>query len=293
MPIRQFADAGAQSTVALAINNTQTSVTLQSASGFPAILANGQLSVLIWDSGAGGYVAGASPFTVNNEYQPVNNISGNVVTFGPGGGAASRASYAGTTPTSYSPGATVAVVALAEDIIASTELKFDEQTLSGGSSVTIPASGSLPPSYLGVSWRHLEIEVIGRSTAAATNDILNVRFNGDVGNDYFWSNLAATTSTPSAQVPTQATAGIVGLVTGATASATVPGMVRIWLPEYTNTTWARTWLGSMGFQSGGTGFELAQFQGNWNQTSALTSVTLFLSNGQWVSGSRIITRLQP
>lgn len=302
MPIRQLADAPAQSNTAsgAAITAAATSATLQSASGFPAILAGGQLSVTILDGGNPAWNP-AAPLATPFEYQQVNGIAGNVLTFGPGGGGAQRLAYAGTTPKSFFGGSVgppplcpiIAVGLLAEDLIASTEWKFDEQSPSGTGTVTIPASGSIPASYLGINWRHLEIEILGRSSVAAINDIVNIRFNGDTGNNYFWSNLVATTATPAATVPTQATAGIAGVITAASASATVPGMVRIWVPEFASTTFAKVWLASMGYQSGGTGMELGQFQGNWNQTTALVSVTLFLTSGQWIAGSRIITRLKP
>src|SRR5262249_11973391 len=103
MPIRQLADAGAQSTVSAAITSSQTSVTLQSAAGFPAILSGGQLSVTILDTGNPGFLA-ASPLATPFEYQQVNAIAGNVLTFGPGGGAASRVAYGGTTPKAFFAG---------------------------------------------------------------------------------------------------------------------------------------------------------------------------------------------
>jgi len=105
--------------VPLAITAVQTSVVLQSTGGFPVPSGVQQLSVIILDTGNPAYSA-ASPLATPYEYQQVNgnNTGTNTLTFGVGGGAASRTSYAGTTPKAFFAGATIAVVLLAEDLVA-------------------------------------------------------------------------------------------------------------------------------------------------------------------------------
>src|SRR5215471_7985885 len=111
MAPRVFANAGAQSTCSSTINNTQTTVTLVSASGFGSIPSGNVLDLIILDSGNVAFNP-ANPLATNYEYQPGTGIAGNVITFG--GGV--RAAYAGTTPKSYSAGATIAAVVLAEGL---------------------------------------------------------------------------------------------------------------------------------------------------------------------------------
>lgn len=111
MSARVFGNAGAQSTVASTITAVQTSVTLASAGGFPAIPTGNVLDVIIMDSGAVGFNAN-NPLNSNYEYQPGSSLVGNVLTFG--GGV--RAAYAGTTPKAYSANATVAAVILGEGL---------------------------------------------------------------------------------------------------------------------------------------------------------------------------------
>src|SRR5579859_8693 len=145
MPYRQLADAPAQSNTSggAAITSTQTSVTLQSASGFPPIVGGGQLSVVILDGGNPAWNP-AQPLATPFEYQQVNAISGNTLTFGPGGGAAQRVAYAGTTPKSFFSGSgalspIIAVGLLAEDIVSSAPWKFDEQILgASAASIRVP-----------------------------------------------------------------------------------------------------------------------------------------------------------
>lgn len=179
MPIRQLADAGAQSTVSSPITATQTSVTVASASGFPAIVSGGQLSVIILDSGNPAWNP-ASPLATPYEYQPVNAIAGNVLTFGPGGGVASRASYAGTTPRAYFSGATVAAVLLAEDIVASAPWKIFEQYVTSGT------VASFNPTSIPNTYRDLEV-FWGAVTDQSSGQFLNLQANADTGNNYSWS----------------------------------------------------------------------------------------------------------
>lgn len=113
MSSRVFANAGAQSTCASPITSSQTTVTLVSAGGFPAVPAGKVLDVIILDSGNPLFDKN-NPLATPYEYQPVSGIAGNVLTFG--GGV--RAAYAGTTPHAYLAGATVAAVILGEGISA-------------------------------------------------------------------------------------------------------------------------------------------------------------------------------
>lgn len=295
MPIRQLADAGAQSTVSGAITAVQTSVTLQSASGFPGILSGGQLSVTILDSGNPAFNT-AAPLATPFEYQPVNTIAGNVLTFGPGGGAASRAAFAGTTPHAYFAGATVAAGMLAEDLIASAPWKFDDQSPSGVSSITIPASGTIPASYLGINWRDLLIVGIGRSNAAQNGATLQYTFNGDVGNNYTWQKGIFNNGTVTHTTSGTAVASVDNLrVTAANALANYAGYFKILICDFAQTTFYKhTEAFSQTYETATTAGEFeVTGSGNWQNTAAITSVTLTLAQGTFVAGSRIRSYLIP
>lgn len=293
MPIRQLADAGAQSTVSGAITAVQTSVTLLSASGFPGILSGGQLSVTILDSGNPAFNA-AAPLATPFEYQPVNTIAGNVLTFGPGGGAASRAAYAGTTPRAYFAGATVAAGMLAEDIIASAPWKFDDQSPTA-SSVTIPASGTIPASYLGINWRDLLIVGIARSNAAQQATTMFYTFNGDSGPNYTWQKGIFNNGTVTHVTSGVATTSIDNLrIPAANALANYAGYFRILICDFAQTTFYKhTEAFSQSYETATAAgeFEIVG-SGNWQNTAAITSVLLSLT-GSLVAGSRIRSYLIP
>src|SRR5258706_15219485 len=107
MPIRQLADAGAQSTVASAITAAQTSATVASASGFPAILAGGgELSVVILDPGNPAWNKDP-PLSTPYEYQQVNPIRPDILTFRPGCGGPPRSPLAVPTPKAFCARATI------------------------------------------------------------------------------------------------------------------------------------------------------------------------------------------
>jgi hypothetical protein len=300
MPIRQLADAGAQSTCSSPITAAQTSATLVSASGFPAILSGGQQSVTILDSGNPAYNP-AAPLATPYEYQPVNAIAGNVLTFGTGGGGASRAAYASTTPHGYFAGATIAAGILAEDIFASVPWKFDEQTPSGVSSVRIPASGSIPASYLGVNFRRIEIDVQGRSSNASGSVDLQLRANSDVGGDYDWQRFfgAGAGGGWSAGEGHGVTFMALGFAAGASAPQNSAAHTNIILPNFASTVWDKffTAHGTLASAYSAGNLFNVEASGVWRQGAgsavAVTSLTVLLSAGTFVAGSLITTYLWP
>lgn len=168
---------------------------------------------------------------------------------------------------------------------------YHEQSPVGLATVTLPGAGSFPTGY-----RDLVIRGYGRTDkAAATNEIINLRFNGDSSaSSHTWSALVTTGATPAGAVPSAATSASIGLFPAAVASASLPGMFWIDVPEYASTTFVKTCLSRMGFHSGGTGFEMGLFQANWNVATALTSIVLFTAaSGNYLTGTRFVVEMRP
>ena len=293
MPFRQLADAPAQSNTAAgaAITAAQTSVTLQSASGFPAILTNGQLSVTLLDGGNPAFNP-AAPLATPFEYQQVNGIAGNVLTFGPGGGTAQRVAYASTTPRAFLAGSIpnapiIAAGMLAEDIVASSPWKFDDQSVSAVAQILIPAAGSIPASYLGITWRHLEIRFRLRTGGAANGvSSLFVQFDGDTSANYAWGQIF--NNPPSSvgynEIFAQTWMAL-GMVPQAGSTANMFGEGSIHINDYTGSQIkkARGWSdGSYGL--GTPGIQFALRHGIWNNAAAITSLRLFPSDGTTLTG---------
>lgn len=293
MPIRQLGDAGAQSTVTGAITAVQTSVTLVSATGFPALLSGGQVSVIILDSGNPAYSAN-SPLATPYEYQPVNTIVGNVLTFGLGGGSASRAAYAGTTNHAYFAGATVALVSLAEDFVGSTPWKFDEQFPSGVASISIPASGTIPSSYLGVNYRHIQIEWVARTSVSANADVF-LQYNGDGTFNYSYQQLFGTANTITYTNPTAAVGqGNIGQVPGSP-FGTGFGTGSVKINHAFSTLTQKVARGDSSYIAASVTTSLSLWRTMYwnNSATAINLITFGLSTGNFAAGSLVTTYLIP
>lgn len=276
-------DAAAQSTCASAINNTQTSVTLLSASGFATPVNGQQFGVVILDSGNSSYSA-ANPLATPYEYQQVNGVSGNVLTFGPGGGAAARSSFAGTTPKSYFAGATIAAALLAEDLNAGFLVKLDERLLSTTASLTFPASGTLPTGF-----RHLLLEYQMRGDTASINVEMFLRFNGDSG--VFYGSQRTNNSGTGGVVNQEQTAST-GIrswyISAASAAAGAAGWGRIWIPWYQSALWKTCRIDNSFFNAASlpSSAQIANDMTNgvYISTAAITSITILPGSGNLATG---------
>ena len=290
MTLRLLANAGAQTTVALPITAGATSLVGQSTAAFPSPATGQQSNLIILDTGNPAYNA-ATPLATPYEYcyYTANNTGTNTI-------SSITRGVAGTTAKAFFAGATIAVGWLAEDILSSAPWKFDEQSPSGVSTITIPAAGSIPASYLGVNFRHITIEWLIRSSAAAFNADLYFQLNGDtatsyVGHTLSGSNSAAVyTNPPSGGVAT----GIVGLAPAGSMAAGLFGHGSIKFTDFAQSVGFHIGRGESHYMQAGTTTSAIYLRSaSWNQLVPITSILLGLSGGTFVAGSRITTYLWP
>jgi hypothetical protein len=139
------------------------------------------------------------------------------------------------------------------------------------------------------TFTHLKLVYSARGDAVATSVNINLTFNGDTGNNYDVQNdIASGTSAQASEGLAQANA-VVATISAASAPAGAAGVGEIVISDYRGTT----------FRKGGTAttnYKLADTSGNfvvrvkgfqWRDTSAITSITLTLSSGNYVSGSKL------
>jgi hypothetical protein len=291
MPLRLPANAGAQTTIALPLASGATSFVGGSTAGFPVPQSFGSAAarLTILDAGNAGWNANA-PLATPFEYASyTSNNTGTNTLSGLTRGEAS------TTAKNFSAGAIVAVGWLAEDLIASVPWKFEEQTVSAVSAVTIPASGTIPASYLGINWRHLEIRYRLRTSAAPNGTAsLYMQFNGDASGNYAWAQLFNTPPSSAGYNEQFAQTWIgIGLLPQGGATAGMFGQGEIKIEDYAaaQIKKARGWTdGSFGL--GTPGLQFALRHGFWNGTGALTTIRLFPSDGSTVTGE-VTTYLTP
>jgi hypothetical protein len=149
-----------------------------------------------------------------------------------------------------------------------------------------PTGTSTTFSSLG-SYTHLRILYSCRGDQAATSTAINLTFNADSGNNYDSERVNFSTSASFAEQIGTAF-GVIAVATGSTATASYAATGEIVILDYRGTT----------FFKGATnqsGTLLAQSTGNvnsrvnsvfWRSAAAITSITLTLASGNFVSGSK-------
>lgn len=291
MPLRLIADAQAQTTVPGAITAAATTIVGQSTANFtqPQNFGNGQISLTILDAGNPGWNP-AAPLATPYEYVYCGNNNTGTNTFG-----TLTRGVANTTAHAFFAGAIIAQGLLAEDFIGSAPWKFDDQVLSAAAQCLIPATGSIPSAYLGITWRHLEIRYSLRAAGAPNNfTSLFMQFNGDFSVAYAWGQIF---NSPPSSVGYNESFGqtwmAVGEVPQAGSTANTFGEGEIMVSNYTGSGLKKArGLGDGTYGLGTPGIQMAIRNGIWNNTSVVTSVRLFPQDGTTISGL-VTTYLHP
>jgi hypothetical protein len=153
---------------------------------------------------------------------------------------------------------------------------------SPAATVTFP---SIPQTY-----RHLELEIVGRTDAAGTGiSGINVRFNGDAGANYDWEFVKGGGTTASAGNALNATSALGGDLPQASALAGSPGVSRMRIPLYSGTAFHKVLYGLESFKTGTTAASSsAQATTSWwRSTAAITQIDVIASAGNFVAGSYV------
>jgi hypothetical protein len=162
------------------------------------------------------------------------------------------------------------LVVLADETKAAAQPSFDFAGLPGGH------SGLL------IAWS-------GRSSAAATTDIVLARFNADAGNNY--DRQRRENSAPTTLTEVQNLAGAVALVgnlPGDSATAGWAGAGEITIPNYAGTVFHKLVRSKSIARTGAApNVDLGDQGAIWRSTAAIERVTLTLNTGpNWMIGSR-------
>lgn len=134
----------------------------------------------------------------------------------------------------------------------------------------------------------LFIAIHARQTAASSETPL-LRFNNDSGANYDWQRQNASATTRAGSESFGATSIFPGNITDSGSPTGAFAQILIWLPSYANSTTHKACVIQNTRRalatSGGTG--LSQHSGVWRSTAAITRVTLSISSGNVLSGSRV------
>lgn len=136
-------------------------------------------------------------------------------------------------------------------------------TVGAGGTSTITFS-SIPSTYT-----HLQVRLICANNSSYYDSDIVMRFNGDTGSNYYKHRIYGSGSS----VATDAGAGTTMQVARSGGAAGVFGASVIDILDYTNTSKNKVVRSLYGQDSNGSGYMMFS-SGLWNNTSAVTSLTL-------------------
>ena len=148
-------------------------------------------------------------------------------------------------------------------------------------------TASVTFSAIPATYKHLQIRVVGRYTAATSISNLTLRFNGDTGSNYGYQSMRGQGSTITSDAPgSYQTSLLTGDMPGASASASGYGSSFIDVIDYANTNkikTTKTFGGNAAYQ------DVFMFNGTWNNTAAISSILVSdaVTSASFASGTRI------
>ncbi len=149
--------------------------------------------------------------------------------------------------------------------------------------VTAASASNVTFSSIPATYRDLMIRVRGRGDTAATFVKVVMQMNGDTAANYTWIQ-----STNGSFAFTQATSSIdTGYITAATSPASVPGDILANIFDYRGTTFKKELRAESGLMTADSAnnkyYNVST--GWWLDTSAINSIKVFLSAGNFVDNS--------
>lgn len=166
--------------------------------------------------------------------------------------------------------------------MAATYLPIATQT-ADGTSTTLTFS-SIPSTY-----DHLVLRGSARSTAATTYTSFSIRFNSDTGSNYYGGGIYFESSVNggSASASGSLTFGGIMYIPGANSSTNTFSANEITIFNYKTSSYKKT-SGGLSASPSATGANdsgIGYGGGIWNSTSAITTITLTTSSGNFANGS--------
>jgi hypothetical protein len=166
---------------------------------------------------------------------------------------------------------------------------IDDVTVTGSALASYDTNTRLGGNITSI-FKDLLLVVQARSTTAATNDTLNLRFNNDSGANYDVEEQHASAGTVGSSEAVAATQAFqANTVPAASVAAGIFSQTSIEIANYTGTTAQKTvntrHSGKTGTASGN--ITVSQVSAFWRSTAAITRLSLFLTLGSFELGTRI------
>jgi hypothetical protein len=154
--------------------------------------------------------------------------------------------------------------------------------------VTVGSGGasSIDFSSIPATYSDLAIKASLRSTVSQTNDYGIIQFNGDTGSNYPWLQLAGNGASASSSGGTS-NGALTLRYSSANATATTFGSDELYIPNYTDSTYKSISSDTVSENNGAAASDAiaSLWAGLWNNTAAITSISLKPASGSFVQYS--------
>jgi hypothetical protein len=128
------------------------------------------------------------------------------------------------------------------------------------------------------TYKHLQLRIFARNTTSATNSGVNIRFNGDTGNNYAFHYLLGDGSSPAAGGSGSLSLGILNEIPANNATANAYGVLVVDILDAFSTSKNKTIRSLGGYDLNGSG-KVGLYSSAWfNNTTAISSITLGSDN---------------
>lgn len=152
-------------------------------------------------------------------------------------------------------------------------------TANGTGSATNITFSSIPSTYT-----HLQIRLVGNNTGENYRQYYYMRFNSDADNNYSFQRLYATASTAISDYGTDTGYAVLGEQPGLFGGGVAGGIIDIL--DYTSTSKRKSFRNFTGMATGSTNNNINHIVGMWNNTSAISSITL-IAGEPWNNTTKI------
>lgn len=150
-------------------------------------------------------------------------------------------------------------------------------------------SGSQPSITIAIpaGFNHLQGIFTGRKDVGGGGAYVWLRFNGDTGNNYLWQVTQANNTSATQNLTSAGAVGFIriGLITGASDTANYFGSGGFSVGNISSTSAFKVAVGGAQCQNTVSNSFVGTLGGQWNSTSAITSVTLLPDAGNLIAGS--------
>jgi|SRR5579859_918595 len=163
------------------------------------------------------------------------------------------------------------------------EILIAENFPSGQNVVSFTVSGF-------TSFRSLKISGMGRSNVAASSDLLGLMFNNDIGNNYQTERAYGVGGASASAAQSGNTNYIyIADICGNSTPINMANSFEIEISDFSNSVFNKQILGRYNLQNttGTGGYFIFMVGGFWQNSFPVTVITLSLSGGFWMPGSRI------